>query len=89
LAHLIRLGFAVITLQVELFFDSRLPEDMMTATYALLKSQAAEQPPQLVEHNVRVRRTTQYLTQQPIVCCHAAYFSIKNSMAADSPMRRA
>jgi len=38
LAHLIRLGFAVITLQVEFFFDSWLPEDMMTAAYALLKS---------------------------------------------------
>jgi hypothetical protein len=49
LAHLIHLGFAVMTLQVELFFDSRLPEDMMTAAYALLKSQAAQQPPQLIE----------------------------------------
>jgi hypothetical protein len=81
LAHLVHLGFAVITLQVELFFDSQLPEDMMTAAYAFLKFQAVQQPPQLVERNVRVRRTTQYLRQQPIVCCHAAYFLIKNSMA--------
>jgi hypothetical protein len=54
LAHLIHLGFAVITLQVELFFDSQLPEDMMTAAYAFLKFQAVQQPPQLVERNVRV-----------------------------------
>jgi hypothetical protein len=81
----VHLGFAVITLQVELFFDSQLPEDMMTAAYAFLKFQAVQQPPQLVERNVRVRRTTQYLRQQPIVCCHAAYFLIKNSMACRQP----
>jgi hypothetical protein len=85
LAHLVHLGFAVITLEVELFFNSQLPEDMMIAAYAFLKSQAAQRPPQLVERNVRVRRTTQYLAQQPIVCCHAAHFSIKNSMACRQP----
>jgi hypothetical protein len=42
LAHLIYFAFAIVTLEVELFFDSRHPEDMMTAVYAFLKPQAVQ-----------------------------------------------
>jgi hypothetical protein len=44
LTHLIGLGIAVVTLEVDLVFYARLPENVMATARSFFKSQAAQQP---------------------------------------------
>jgi hypothetical protein len=57
---LVYLGLTVIPLQVDLFLNALLSEDVMTAAYTLIESEAPQYPPQIVKGDIRVRSAAQY-----------------------------
>jgi len=51
LLHLVRLRIVSIALKIDLLLDARLPEYMVTALYAFLKTKGLKQSAQIIESN--------------------------------------
>ncbi len=60
LSHLIGLGVAAVTLQVEAFRSTRLPEDVMAPSYTFYKTQAEKQSAKILESDAGIRLTLAY-----------------------------
>jgi hypothetical protein len=57
LAHLVGLGFAIVSLQIDLLLDPFFSEDVMTPTFAFLKTESEQQLAQIIKWDVCVRGT--------------------------------
>ena len=73
LLHLVRLGIRPVALQIDLLFDSRSGEHVMTPTSAFLKAKGQQKQPQIVEANVRISSATENAIQNLLVFAHATW----------------
>ena len=64
LANLVRLGVASFPLQVHSFLDTRLAENVVTASNSHLKSQAVQEADEIVKPDVRVGSPTQHTLER-------------------------
>jgi hypothetical protein len=57
-------------LQIDFFFDSGFPEDMVAAALAFGKTQALQQLPQIVKGNICIGDPSQDLEKQFVIFSH-------------------
>src|SRR3989304_6022178 len=70
LANLIHFRLAAVSLEVDPFLHTLLPEDMMTPSHACFKSQPEQQLAQFVKIDVRIGISEQDLLKQLFVFAH-------------------
>ena len=70
MSYLVHLGLASLALQIDLLFDTGLPEYVVTSSYTLLETQPTQQLTKIVESDVRIGCSSEYASQKIVVLSH-------------------